>query len=77
MFVFVDESGADRRNILRKYGFSIQGKPATYQTLFGRGTRVSAIACMSSAGLLDVKTHTGSVDGECFIAFYILIFCRS
>ena len=33
MLIFLDETGADRRNILRKYGYSMRGKPAeTYPT---------------------------------------------
>ena len=27
MFIFVDETGADRRDTLRKYGYSLHGKP--------------------------------------------------
>lgn len=69
MFVFVDETGADRRNTLRKYGYSIRGKPPKKYSFLTRGIRVSAIACMSIAGLLDVKTHTGTVDGEVFYRF--------
>ncbi len=64
MFVFVDETGADRRNILRKYGYSIRGKPPKNHSLVARGIRVSAIACMSTAGL-----HTGPVDGNVFYRF--------
>ena len=56
MFVFVDETGSDARNKLRKKGYSIRGKLARYQTFFLRGERISAIACMSSAGLLDLCT---------------------
>ncbi len=29
MFVFVEETDSDRRNELRKYGYSLRGKPAT------------------------------------------------
>ena len=54
MFVFVDETGADQRNTLRKYGYSIHGKPPKNYSFLTRGVRVSAIACMSTAGLLDV-----------------------
>ena len=45
MFVFIDETGADGRNTLRKYGYSLHGKPATKEALLDRGERVSAIAC--------------------------------
>ena len=55
MFVFVDETGSDARNKLRKYGYSIRGIPAKNYTFMARGERISAIACMSSAGLLDVN----------------------
>ena len=69
MFVFVDETGSDAQNKLRKRGYSIRGKPARYQTFLLRGEHISAIACMSSACLLDVKTFQGTVNGETFYNF--------
>ena len=42
MLVFIDETGADRRNTLRKYSYSLRGKPATQEVLLVRGERVSA-----------------------------------
>ena len=54
--VFIDETGTDRRNTVRNYGYSLRGKPLKNPTLFVRGEQVSAIACISTAGLLDVKT---------------------
>ena len=62
IFVFVDETGADRRNVLHKYGYSIRGKPASNHSLLIRGERVSAVACMSVNGILDVKTVRGTSD---------------
>ena len=50
MFVFIDETGADRRNTLRKYGYSLHRKPATKEALLVRGVRVSAIACLTIIG---------------------------
>ena len=43
MFVWVDESGCDRRNSVRKYGYSVRGsvrgiRPVAH-TLLIRGTR--------------------------------------
>ena len=69
MFVFVDETGADRRNLLRKYGYSLRGRPAQNHSLLIRGERVSAIACMSMEGILDVKTVVGTSDGDTFYNF--------
>ena len=42
MLVFVDETGADLRNTIRRYGYSIRGKPMTSQVMLVRGERVSA-----------------------------------
>ena len=69
MFVFIDETGVDRRNTLRKYGYSLRGKPATRESLLVRGERVSAIACMSLNGILDVKTHKETSTGDIFYEF--------
>ena len=69
MFVYVDETGSDARNKQRRYGYSIRGKPAKSHKLLVRGERVSAIACMSLAGLLDVYTFQGTATGEVFYNF--------
>ena len=69
VFIFVDETGADRRNSLRKYAYSLRGKPATNHTLMVRGERVTAIACMSVNGIIDIKTVKGTSDGDHFYDF--------
>ena len=69
MLIFVDESGSDRRDSLRKYGYSMRGKPIKSQKLLSRGEHISAIASMSSAGILDCKTVHGSVNTEVFCDF--------
>ena len=66
MLVFLDETGADRRNMLRKYGYNMRDKPAQKHTLLVRGERVSAIANISTSGLLDVDVVKGTIDGERF-----------
>ena len=57
MFVYVDEID------------SIHRKPAKNQTLLVREQHVSAIACMSSAGLLDVQIFHGTATGKVFYNF--------
>ena len=69
MFIFVDETGADKRNALRKFAYSNRGKPLRNHSLLIRGERISAIACMSINGLLDVKTVQGTTDGDDFYNF--------
>ncbi len=69
MLIFLDETGADRRNMLRKYGYSVRGIPLKHQTLLVRGERVSAVAFMPVSGLLDVKVAKGTTDGDTFYNF--------
>ena len=69
MLIFVDETGADQRDTLRKYGYSLRGKTPSKRDLLVRGERVSAIACMSTSGLLDVKIVRGTTNGDYFYDF--------
>ena len=54
-FVFVDETGCDRRDAIRRYGYGLRGKPAACQKLLVRGERISVIAAMTSSGVLDIR----------------------
>ena len=45
---------------------SLCGKTLRGHELLIRGERVSAVACMSCAGLLDVKTVKGTTDGDTY-----------
>ena len=64
-FVWVDESGSDRRKAMRLFGYSLRGvAPVCIRTLV-RGRRIS-ICC---DGLVGVELTTGSVDGNKFVDF--------
>ena len=69
MFVFLDETGSDRHNALRKRGYSWRGKPAISHKLLVRGEHLSTIACISVEGVLECTTVTNSVDGDTFYTF--------
>lgn len=69
MLVFVDETGADRRDCMRKFGYSLRGVPARAQKILWRGQRVNALTAMSMDGILDCYTTTGSVDADKFEHF--------
>jgi len=69
MLIFLDETGADRRNLIRKYGYSMCGKPLVNHQLLHRGCRLSAIAFMSVNGMLDVRVVPGVTNGETFYSF--------
>ena len=69
MFVWLDESGCDKRNFMRKYGYSIRGQTPRCHRLLLRGTRISVIAAMASDGLVACECTTGSVDSQKFFDF--------
>ena len=69
MVIFLDETGADQRNVLRRYGYSLRGIPLKKNTLLVRGEHVSGLAFMSTNGLLDVSIIKGTVNGDIFYDF--------
>ena len=77
MIIFMDETGSDRCNSIRRYGYSLRGKPLVSHKLLVRGERISVIACMSVNGMLDCKTVKQTVSGDVFYDFVqaIIIHC--
>lgn len=69
MLVWIDETGCDRRNSLRRYGYSIRGMPPRDHRLLIRKTRYSAIPVMSLQGVHDVQVVEGTVNGDKFEQF--------
>ena len=64
MLVFVDKTGTDMRDNLRKYGYSVRGKPVVLHKLAFCGHRVSVIVAMTSNGILDYKLTQDTVDSD-------------
>ena len=67
MLLFVDETGCNRRDTMRKFCYSLVGKPAYSHSLLVRGKRFSAIGILSTEGILDTYITPGNVDSEVFI----------
>ena len=68
-FVWVDETGSDRRQAMRRFGYSLRGLPPVCHRFLVRGVRVSAISAICSEGLIGVELTTGSVNGDKFLDF--------
>jgi len=68
-FVWVDETGSDARNHIRKFGYTLKGIPPMYCRYLARGRRFSAIAALSTSGCVGVKLTTGTVNGNTFVDF--------
>ena len=69
MFVWLDETGFNRRNGLRKYGYGLRGLPPKDFTLKIGGHRYSAISIMTTDGVEDISVTEKSVNGEKFMDF--------
>ena len=63
---FLGEAGCDRRDVLRRYAYNWIGKPAKAHRLLVCREHLSAVAFMSTRGLLDSNVVHGSVNGEQF-----------
>ena len=69
MLLWIDESGFDNRNSVRKFGYSLRGMRPVDHRLLVRGTRYSAIPVMSATEIHDLYLAEGSVNGERFEYF--------
>ena len=67
--IFIDETGCDRRNTIRKHGYGVRGKPVRCPKLLVRGERISVIVAMTVNGILDLQIVRGSVNGDIFMDF--------
>ena len=67
--LFVDETGSDQRDSIRKYGYSVRGHPISSQKLLVRGLHLSCIAAISVQGMMALKIFRGNVDGDKFYDF--------
>lgn len=70
MLVFIDETGTDKRKALRTHGYSLCGIPMKYHKPLVRGERMSAIAVLSTDGILDVNISQGTNNGSTFYDFF-------
>jgi len=69
MLVFLDETGTDMRDSLRRYGYSVRGQPIHSHKLEWCGKRVSAIVAMTATGVLDYRLTKDTVDSDEFKDF--------
>ncbi len=69
MLVFIDETGSDRRDSLRKFGYSLRGKPPKALQLYRRGKHITAMSAMSVQGVLECSILEGGVCGSDFKTF--------
>ena len=66
MIVWLDETGSDRRNSIRAYGYGLRGLTPVTHKLQVWGKRITAIGVMSMRGIEDAYIYEGSVNGDVF-----------
>ncbi len=69
MFVWVDETGSNLKDMLRQYGYALCGERAVSRKMLIRGQRISTIAAICTEGLLAFDMITTSVNSEHFYDF--------
>lgn len=69
VFVWVDETGSDRRNYLRKYGYAMRGERAVKHTFMSRGKRINAIVAISGSGVVAYYLTDKKIDQIVFYNF--------
>ena len=68
-FVWVDESGCDKRDHIRKFGYALRGEPPVCHRFLHRGQRISMITALSTTGIVANEIIKGTVNGETFLDF--------
>ena len=67
--IFIDETGCDRRNTIRRHGYGVRGKPLRCPKLLVQGEIISVIVAMTVNGILDLQIVRGSVNCDIFVDF--------
>ena len=69
MLIWLDETGSDRRNSIRAYGYAFRGLTPVRHPLRVGGKRISAIGVMTTGGIEDAYIVEGGVNGDVFETF--------
>ena len=69
MLIWLDETGSNKRNAVREYGYALRGMAPRNYTFKCGGKRYTSIASMSIGGLEDVYVTDGNVNGESFLDY--------
>lgn len=69
MFVFVDETGSDQRDLHREKGYGLRGVAPVSLKFQIHGKRISALAAITMRGVEDFYLVEGSVNGDIFCEY--------
>lgn len=69
--IFIDETGSNRRNTVRKFGYSLQGMTPVSHKFTVYGKRLSAIGILTYRGIEDIYIAEGNVNSDIFLDFIV------
>ena len=69
MLIWLVETGSDRRNSIRVYGYAFRGLTPVQHTLRVGGKQISAIRVMTTGGIENAYIVEGGVNGDVFENF--------
>ena len=64
MIVWIDETGSDRRESFRRFGYHIRGMTPISYTLKHQGKRLSTVAALPTRGIEDIEIDTGTFNED-------------
>ena len=59
-FVWLDETGYDKKTFMHTYGYAIRGQTPCCHRLLVTGKRISVVAAMSTEGIIMYECFTGT-----------------
>ena len=68
-FVWIDETGSDARDHIRRFGYALRGMTSTVHRFLTKGKRINAIAALSFDGIIALDLVDGTVSGQVFFDF--------
>lgn len=69
--VWLDETGCDKRDHLRKFGYALRGQRPVYHRMLHRGKRISAVAALCTDGVIALELNDGTFNGDKFTDFIL------
>ena len=67
--VWLDETGCDKRDYLRRFGYAMKGEHAICHRFLQRGWRVSAVVAMCLDGIIALELIDDTFNGDKYREF--------
>ena len=76
MIVWIDETGSDRCESFRRFGYHIRGMTPISYTLKHQGKRLSTVAALPTRGIEDIEIDTGTFNEDSLLKKTSFLSCN-